>query len=254
MRISKVIEEARKQGHKVRVRTRIEADGSKRVRVVSIDGKRFSSGESKGNNELRRIMGQELSQMEKAQRRKANLGGESAEEQGAQREKHRQDRSMPKLTKAERRRLKKMNSRVSRSGHGFKMSARQFRKMKKERGAQEAERQMRRRETASRGDVYSEKVDEYLSEMRYIVDMEKPGAKYARKIIAFFNKHGRVGKDGRYAFFKGHSVSDDAYYAARQKTYKLSGDKPDDATMEAVTKEALDILEAGVKIDGKLVK
>ena len=249
MRIGKVIEEARKQGHTVRVRTRIEADGSKRVRVVSIDGRKYGSADSKGNNELRRIMGQELSQMEKAQRKQANLGGESAEEQGAQREKHKQDRSMPKLTKAERRRLKKMNSRVSRSGHGYKMSAKQFRKMKKERGAQETERQMRRRETAARGDVYNEKVDEFIGDMQYIIDQERPGAKQARRIIAFFNSHGRQGKEGKYKFFNGHSINDDAFHSAHEKSYHLADKEGDEAYFKAIADEVLDILKAGTKVE-----
>lgn len=250
-KLKNLIEQARREGLTVRVRRESDGSGETRVRVVSINGKKYSK--SQGNTALRKMMGEELSERQKAQRRQANVSGETAEEQGAQREKHKADKTLPKMTKKEKARLRRMNRMVQKTGHGFRMSSKQYRKMKKARGKEGTEQQMRRRETASRGDVYSEKVDEYLAEMRYVISMEKPGAKYARKIIAFFNRHGRVGKDGRYAFFKGHSISDEAYYAARRKTYELTKDKANDALMEACTKEALDILQAGVKIDGKLV-
>lgn len=253
MKISKVVNDARAQGHTVRVKVTHEADGGKRVRVISIDGQKYSGKDSKGNNALRQIMGQELTAKQRAQRQAANIGGSSAEEQGAQREKHRVDKKLPILSKKERARLRRMNAKVHKTGHGYKMSTRQFRKMKKERGKEETEKQMRRRETAARGDVYNEKVDEFIRDMQYIIDQERPGASQARRVIAFFNSHGRQGKEGKYKFFKGHSISDDAFHSAHEKSYHLADKDGDEAYFKAIADEVLDILKAGVKIDGKLV-
>ena len=254
-KLKNVIEDARKQGHKVVVRRENDGSGATRVRVVSIDGRKYNK--SQGNNELRKIMGEELSDKMKAQRKQANLGDGTPSGQSAQREKHvsnKKGEKLPKLTKKELNQLRRMNRKVKKSGHGFRMTVKQRRKMKKERSAEENRRQMERRETASRGDVYNEKVDDLLKDMRYIIDQGLPGAKYARKVIAWFNKHGRVGQDGRYKFYKGHSVSDDAFYKAEQLTYKLSKKDAEEGELQEAFNDVIRKLDSGLKIDGKPVR
>lgn len=253
-RMRDVVQEARKQGHKVVVRKENDGSGETRIRVVSIDGKKYKK--SQGNNELRKMMGEELSDRMRAQRRKANLGDGTPSGQASQREKHvsaKKGEKLPKLTKKELNQLRRMNRKVRKSGHGFQMTVKQRRKMKKERSAEENRRQMERRETASRGDVYNEKVDDLLKDMRYIIDQGLPGAKYARKVIAWFNRHGRVGSGGRYKFYKGHSVSDEAFYKAEQLTYKLSKRDADEGELREAFDAVMHKLDSGLKIDGKPV-
>ena len=251
-KLRNVIEDARKQGHKVVVRREKDGSGATRVRVVSIDGKKYQK--SQGNNELRKMMGEELSDRMKAQRKQANLGDGSPSGQSAQREKHvsnKKGEKLPKLTKAEMRQLRRMNARVKRTGHGFRMTAKQRRKMKKEKSAEENRRQMERRETAARGDVYPEKIADFYSKLKYYVAMDYPSAKQARRIIAYLNRHGREGKSGKYAFYKGHSLDDSHFYKAEQTAYKLEWRDLAQTEYEAIANETIDILKAGMKTDGR---
>ena len=251
-KLRNVIDDARKQGHKVVVRREKDGSGATRVRVVSIDGKKYNK--SQGNNELRKMMGEELSDRMKAQRKQANLGDGTPSGQSAQREKHvsnKKGENLPKLTKAEMRQLRRMNARVKRTGHGFRMTAKQRRKMKKEKSAEENRRQMERRETASRGDVYPEKIADFVSHLIYLVSNDYPSAPYVKKILRFLNKHGRIGKDGKYRFFKGHSLSDYSFYRAEQVAYKLEYKDLTAMEYESIANKVIDLLKMSIKVDGR---
>lgn len=251
-RLRNVIEEARKQGHKVVVRKENDGSGETRIRVVSIDGKKYRK--SQGNNELRKMMGEELSDRMRQQRKKANLGDGTPSGQSAQREKHvsaKKGEKLPKLTKAEMRQLRRMNARVKRTGHGFRMTVKQRRKMKKEKSKEESRRQMERRETASRGDVYPEKIADFVTHMIYLISNDYPSAPHVRRILSYLNRHGRVGKDGKYRFYKGHSLDDNHFYKAEQTAYKLEWKDLTDLEYKSIANDTIDILKAGMKVDGR---
>lgn len=73
-RMLDIIKEAKEAGLKIKYTKKKDADGSTRVIVREIDGKKYVGKE--GNNELRERTGNALSEKEKSQRRKANTGDE----------------------------------------------------------------------------------------------------------------------------------------------------------------------------------
>ncbi len=246
-RMKDVVDEARKQGHKVVV----AVDGDHR-RVISIDGKKYRKNTSEGNNELRKMMGEELSQEQRAQRRQANEGDGTATGSAVQRAKHKSlPGKAPKLTKQEEKRLRKMNARVKKTGKGFKMTKKQARNMKKRKGKKGFDEQMRRRETASKGAAYNESIDTFIKDLDYIEAMFPDRAMYTKVIRSFLNKHGRIGKDGRYKTFNGHYFDDAAFHRAVMIAYKLSYKSVSDAELDAAFADTMDALRNSVRVEVK---
>lgn len=239
------MEEARRQGHKVVV----AVDGDHR-RVVSIDGKKYRKNSSEGNNDLRRMMGEELTQSQQEQRRKANVGDGTASGSAAQRTKHKSlPGKAPKLTAQERKRLRKMNAKVRKTGKGFKMTMKQARNLKKRKGKRGFDEQLKRRETASKGAAYNESIDTFIKDLDYIDSMYPERAKYTKAIRSFLNKHGRVGQDGRYRNFKGHYFDDAAFHRAVMSAYKLSYKDVDDSQLNDAFRNTMDGLKSSVRVE-----
>ncbi len=244
-RIKDVVEEARRQGHRIVV----SVEGDHR-RVISIDGKRYRRNSSEGNNDLRKMMGEELTQSQREQRRQANVGDGTATGSAVQRAKHKSlPGKAPKLSAHERKRLRKMNAKVRKTGKGFRMTMKQARNLKKRRGKKGFDEQMRRRETASKGAAYNESIDTFIKDLDYIDSMYPERSKYTKAIRAFLNKHGRIGKDGKYRAFNGHYFDDAAFHRAVMSGYRLSYKDISDAQLSEAFRETMDGLKSAVRVE-----
>lgn len=128
-KMEQVIRDARESGLDVRYK-RVKEDGWTRIRVLSINGEEFKK--SRGNTELRRRMGEQLSASELRSRKEANVGtGGTSSSEGFQRARHaRLPKKTPKLSKAERRAIAKVNRTVRKLGTGTKISYRGARLLK----------------------------------------------------------------------------------------------------------------------------
>lgn len=217
--IKQIIEKARAEGHGVVVRVTKDADGSVHRRVVKIDGVSYRRGTSEGNSALRALMGESLSHKELEQRRRANVGeGPSGSER--QRKKHR-SAAGANLTKKEKARIRRINKRVREGGHGYKISRKGARAVKKRGGSKELSDQLRRREQASHGDVYSEQVSDFLTSL-LSYELHNPKAKkYTDMIRKELHTMGRM-SGGRWVFFKGVGLDVNCFYKAWRSSYNIN--------------------------------
>lgn len=240
--IKQVIEKARAEGHGVVVRVTKDADGSIHRRVVRVDGKAYKRGTSEGNAALRALMGESLSQREKEQRRKANVG-EGPTDSERQRKKHR-SASGAALTKREKARIRRINKRVREGGHGYKISRKGARAVKKRGGSKELADQLRRREQASHGDVYSEQVSDFLTSL-LSYELHNPKAKkYTATIRKELHTMGRT-IGGRWVFFKGVGLDVNCFYKAWRASYDLNKAGMSATDYEACANECIAWLRRG---------
>ena len=136
-RMIDVINEAKKAGLKVKYTKKRDADGSTRVIVREIDGKKYAGKE--GNTELRERTGNSLSEKEKSQRRKANTGDELVPS-AKQRERHKRGSKrnpLPQLSREEDSLVKKVNREARKRGKSWRVGKRKARELKRRAGGKE---------------------------------------------------------------------------------------------------------------------
>lgn len=143
-RMIDVINEAKKAGLKVKYTKKRDADGSTRVIVREIDGKKYVGKE--GNTELRERTGNALSEKEKSQRRKANTGDELVPS-AKQRERHKRGSKrnpLPQLSREEDSLVKKVNREARKRKKSWRVGKRKARELKRRAGGKELKESLKR--------------------------------------------------------------------------------------------------------------
>lgn len=143
-RMLDVIKEAKEAGLKIKYTKKKDADGSTRVIVREIDGKKYQGKE--GNKELRERTGNSLSESEKSQRRKANTGDELVPS-SKQRERHKRgskENPLPQLSREEDSLLKRVNREIRKRGKFWRAGKRKARQLKRRSGSKALKESLKR--------------------------------------------------------------------------------------------------------------